>query len=193
MRPRPGPDSLEDETAACLVIHQRLSALIASQPADLYLVYLYRLYGRILHQLLKKLDQYHRETGEHPDRLLEQASNAGVARIQAKLAAQLAQREADLRPDYPRTTKRSPRYWLVYDFIVAYIERHSVGPTRQEIMQACGLPSKGRPLAYWLDQLERDGLISRKLGQPRSIRLGPRLPLCEDEAGAPPPCSCEGV
>ena len=180
LRPQPGPDSLEAETAACLVIHQRLSALIASQPADLYLVYLYRLYGRILHQLLKKLDQYHRETGEHPDKLLEQASSAGVAHIQARLAAQLAQREADLRPDYPRTTKRSPRYWLIYDFIVSYIERHSVGPTRREIVEGCGLPSKGRPLAYWLDQLERDGLISRKRGQPRSIRLtGQPPPACD--------------
>jgi hypothetical protein len=182
-----GLRSLEDETAAHLVIHQRLSALIASEPIGVHLAYLYRLYGQTLYRLLKKLDQYHQETGEHPDKLLEQARSEGVAHIRARLEALQAQRAADMGPAYPKTDKRSPRYWQVYEFVVAYIERYAVGPTQREIMQACDFPSKGRPIGYWLDQLERDGLITRQLGRRRNIRLAgqpplaARLPLCDEE------------
>jgi hypothetical protein len=183
-----GLDSLEDETAAHLIIHQRLSTLIAAEPAGVHLAYLYRLYNQTLYRLFKKLDQYHQETGQHPDKLLEQASSQGVARIRARLEALQAQREADLRPSHPNPAQRSPRYWLIYDFIVSFIERYSVSPTRRQIMKACQTSTKGKAITYWLDQLERDGLITREPGRWRNIRLvgrsplQPRLPLFDAEA-----------
>lgn len=184
---RLGLHTLEDETAACLIVHQRLSALIAGQPDVRLLVHLYRVYGRNLGHLLKKLYHYHQETGHHPDKLLQQARTEGIPHIQAKLAPLLAQRDAHFQPNYPKTAKRSPRYWQLYDYIVAYIERHSVGPTHREIQKACDFPSLGQAICYWLDRLEQDGLITREAGRTRNIRLAgqpplaPRLPLFDDE------------
>jgi hypothetical protein len=147
--------------------------------ANLYLLHLYRLFGWNLYRLLKKLDRYHEETGQHPDILLRQAAGRPLTRILARFDALSANLVADTAPTYPTTDKRSPRYWLIYNFIASYIERHGVGPTYREIMTACHFSSCGEGIRCWVDRLEQDGLIVRHPRRARSLTL----------ANPPPPAS----
>ena len=168
--------SMAEEAGQYLLTHEQLSALIAVQPADARLVRLYRLFAWNLDHLVKLLERYHEETGGDPDRLLEVANGRPKVMIVIRLERLRAELEAEQTLTYETTSGRAGRYWLVYEFIVDYIRRYSVGPTHREIKAGCcrdGLFN----FRYWLDRLEEDGLIRRYPGRRRGIELAEELPL----------------
>jgi SOS-response transcriptional repressor LexA len=55
-------------------------------------------------------------------------------------------------------------------YIKAYRETHHYGPTYSEIMNDLGWSTKSL-VDYWIQQLERRGLIERVPNYPRSVKL----------------------
>ena len=58
----------------------------------------------------------------------------------------------------------------ILQFIRAYHEEHSFGPTVREIASGVGLSSTSTTFGY-LNRMNRDGLITSIPGTPRSIRV----------------------
>lgn len=165
--------SLEEKVADTLIKHEQLSACLAQETDAIQMRILFEVSMRNLARLLRLLRLYHQWTGQHPDKLLQRANGEPKARLQAKLEALRQQLKKDAaREGYGTTDKRSPRYWLIYDFIVAYIQQHGISPMFSEIKEACHIPSD-MSVAYWLEKLEDDGLIVRPR---RRARRGIELP-----------------
>lgn len=153
--------SLEEKAADILLKHEQLSTCLAHETDGIQVRILFEVSMRNLADLIRLLKLYHQWTGEHPDRLLEMANGEPKARLRAKLEALRRKTEKDVAKEgYGTTDKRSPRYWLIYDFIVSYIEQHGVSPKFNEIKAACHITSN-MSVAYWLEKLEDDGLIVR--------------------------------
>lgn len=57
----------------------------------------------------------------------------------------------------------------VLRFVELFVERNGYPPTYQEIMESVGLGSKSH-VDYYLDDLEKQGLITRRPRSPRSVR-----------------------
>ena len=130
--------SLEEKAADLLLKHEQLSACLAHETDGVQVRILFEISLRNLSRLLRLLRLYQQWTGEHPDRLLEMANGEAKARLQTKLEGLRQKLERDVaREGYSTTDKRSPRYWLVYEFIVSCIEQYGVGPTFREIREAC--------------------------------------------------------
>lgn len=163
--------SIEEMAADILIRHEQISAYIAGVTNKAQLPNLWHLHMWNIGRLLRLLWQYHEITGQHPDKLLEVANGEPKARLWAKLENLRKDLETETASrSYPKTKKRSPRYWLVYEFIVSYIEQHGVGPTFSEIKEACHIPTN-ISVSYWLEKLEDDGLIVRQRGVSRGIEL----------------------
>jgi SOS-response transcriptional repressor LexA len=58
-------------------------------------------------------------------------------------------------------------------YIKAYREQHHYGPTYSEMMNDLGWSTKSL-VDYWIQQLERRGLIERVPNYPRSVKLTQR-------------------
>jgi DNA-binding MarR family transcriptional regulator len=65
--------------------------------------------------------------------------------------------------------KRDPHSELVYAFLKAYFRLHSYPPSQREIALGCHLGKS--TVMRCLDRLEINGLITREVGQARSIVL----------------------
>jgi hypothetical protein len=169
-RPFGPPQTIEQEAALLLHKHERLAGFLALQSDPAGLLHLCRLYTWNLDRLVDLLDRYHQTTGQHPDHLLRVANGQPKADLRAGLETLRANLRAGAGSTYAGTPNRSPRYWLIYDFIAGYIERYWVGPTRRQIKQACHITSND-VINYWLDKLEQDGRIIRRRGQKRGIDL----------------------
>lgn len=59
---------------------------------------------------------------------------------------------------------------IVYSFIISYMLENSLVPTYEEIREGCELSSKSM-VSFYLDELVRQGLLSREAGQPRTIQV----------------------
>jgi len=173
-----------DEAAELLIKHERLAALITAQPGHRSLANLYRLYGKNLDHLVDLLQRYHETTGHHPDTLLRRANGRPKARLQARYQQLCRIFRRQLGPTYPTTSCRSPRYWLIYDYLLDYVKQHQASPTLVQIKQACHITSN-HVVNYWLDRLEQDGRIQRLPHGYRNIRL-PGLSPVQLELPLPP-------
>lgn len=165
--------SIEEKAADILLKHEQLSICLAQETEASQRRILFGISLENLASLIQLLKRYQQWTGEHPDRLLERANGEPKARLRAKLETLRRRLEKEVtKKGYSTTDKRSPRYWLIYDFMVGYIEQHGVSPTINEIKKACDIPSKGS-VTYWLEKLEKDGLIVRPRRRVwRGIKLG---------------------
>lgn len=68
-----------------------------------------------------------------------------------------------------RRQTHDPHSQLVYAFLQTYLKAHSYAPSQREIALACHLGKS--TVLRCLDRLEIDGLITREIGQARSIVL----------------------
>lgn len=175
--------SFEEKAADILLKHEHLSICLAQETDATQIRILFGVSLRNLACLLRLLRLYQQRTGEHPDRLLERANGEPKARLQAKLENLHRRLEREMaQKAYATTDKRSPRYWLIYDFIVGYIEQHGVSPKFSEIKAACDITSN-MSVAYWLERLEEDGLITQPRRRARrGIKLG-ALPSRRPDCG----------
>jgi SOS-response transcriptional repressor LexA len=91
-----------------------------------------------------------------------------------------------IKPDFPNPNPHSPtdlrralkplpyipkRQLDVIRFVLDYTSKHRIAPTHHEIAQGLGL--KTVSMHQYLSPLETKGLIKRKPGKTRSIRLTP--------------------
>ncbi len=58
----------------------------------------------------------------------------------------------------------------VYEYIKWFRSEKGIAPTYRELSKACNIPSTSL-VRYYLDQLEREGLIERRAGVARGIVL----------------------
>jgi repressor LexA len=70
--------------------------------------------------------------------------------------------------------KPNPRIERAYQFIRGYLAEHGYGPSTREIGDACGISSTSI-VDYYLEDLERQGRITRTRGIARSIVLTDRI------------------
>jgi repressor LexA len=93
----------------------------------------------------------------------------------------------------------TPRQREIWDYLLAYVERHGYPPTVREIGQAVGLASPSTVHAH-LANLERAGLLKRDPTKPRALELVARereqehkLPLVGQVAAGSPLLAEENV
>jgi SOS-response transcriptional repressor LexA len=70
-----------------------------------------------------------------------------------------------LVPDPQLTAKQVQALAFVYE----YLQRHRVYPTQREVAAAMSLNSNSA--ATYLEPLERKGMVTKMLGQPRNLRI----------------------
>ena len=150
-QPLTPPQDIVDEAAELLLKHEHLAACLAGQPDPAVLLPLCRFFSRNLGRLLALLDDFHRTSGRHPDRFLQQANQRLAERRAAlhRLCHDLQTRSDDA---YRSPGPRAPRYWQIYHFIVNHIRRYGVGPSLPQIQRGCRLYSN-RLLDDWLARL----------------------------------------
>ena len=66
--------------------------------------------------------------------------------------------------------RKSPARQRILDFIMTYNHEHGYAPSYREIMRGCKIGSTS-VVAYHLDILEEEGLITRRSNHPRTINL----------------------
>lgn len=162
--------TFEHQAAQILLKHYQLSTQLASATDSDQLSTLFYLHGRNLASLLQLLKRYHRLTGQHPDTLLQKANGQPLAQLRTEYEALHRQIKKQCGSTYPTTSKRSPRYWLIYNFIRDYINKHHLSPKYREIKKACNITSDN-VVRYWLKKLQQDGLITIQPHKPRGINL----------------------
>lgn len=93
----------------------------------------------------------------------------------------------------------TPRQREIWDYLLAYVERHGYPPTVREIGQAVGLASPSTVHAH-LANLERAGLLKRDPTKPRALELIARereeehkLPLLGQVAAGSPLLAEENI
>jgi repressor LexA len=93
----------------------------------------------------------------------------------------------------------TPRQREIWDFLLAYVEKHGYPPTVREIGQAVGLASPSTVHAH-LANLERAGLLKRDPTKPRALELiarereeGNKLPLLGQVAAGSPLLAEENI